>query len=723
MQRFVIMGFITGHECNGEGLKVKMSLIPVNYDEQVYAGWLGKCIGVRFGAPIENWTYADIQNYLGELTGYLHDEGGKFFKPDDDTAVPLIFLQAFKKFGILPDISAQQMGLMWLNYLTEGRGTLWWGGYGVSTEHTAYDNLKQGIFPPQSGSVERNGQVIAEQIGGQIFSDIWGLIAPNQPEVAADFAERAASVSHGGNGVYGGRFIASMVSAAFSESDPLALIEIGLRQIPHDSDYARVVHAMIAQYATYPDDWHRAYQYLLANFGYDRYGGIVHIIPNAGVIALSLLYGQGDFSRTLQIANMCGWDTDCNVGNVGAIMGVAVGLAGIATHWREPMNDVLIAASNIGSRNIVTIPQTADALVQIGRGLQGESSSPRPRYHFHYAGSTQGFYVRDAHGNPIAIRQRVDVAGEDVLQVSLHWVPPQASVKVYTPTYVQSDAMNGHYYGTISAPLIYAGQTVHMRVYVPAEFSDHLALSLYVFDRHHGQTIQSPAQTVTGGGWVDLQFQIPPLTDACLSEVGLMIHNQGEALRPVVGAVYISQLYWDGAPNFVTTFAHESPELGGVSQWPYVRGHWQLGNGAYHGSGYEICESYTGAEDWTDYTLHVELTPLLGEHHAILARVGGALWSYGFGLVSEGRVAMFKNDQGYTHVAVASFEWRNGELYHLELNVAGAQLTARIRGGDEDVQLSWFDEEDAYLTGQIGLSTGQGSHTQFSRVTVTPNFD
>ena len=40
--------------------------IPLDYDERVYAGWLGKCIGVRFGAPLEGWTYDDIRRNVGE---------------------------------------------------------------------------------------------------------------------------------------------------------------------------------------------------------------------------------------------------------------------------------------------------------------------------------------------------------------------------------------------------------------------------------------------------------------------------------------------------------------------------------------------------------------------------------------------------------------------------------------------------------------------------------
>ena len=63
--------------------------------------------------------------------------------------------------------------------------------------------------------------------------------------------------------------------------------------------------------------------YLQTEWGYDKYPGVCHIIPNAGVCAMSLLYGKGHFDRTVEIATMAGWDTDCNAGNVGSIMGVA----------------------------------------------------------------------------------------------------------------------------------------------------------------------------------------------------------------------------------------------------------------------------------------------------------------------------------------------------------------------------------------------------------------
>jgi hypothetical protein len=73
-------------------------------------------------------------------------------------------------------------------------------------------------------------------------------------------------------------------------------------------------------------------------YGYDRYPGPCHIIPNSGVIIMSLLYG-GDFSKTINISNICGWDTDCKTGNAGTTLGVMAGLEGIDTKRREPKND------------------------------------------------------------------------------------------------------------------------------------------------------------------------------------------------------------------------------------------------------------------------------------------------------------------------------------------------------------------------------------------------
>ena len=677
---------------------------------------LANVLGYALAHRSKTGTYQEIRDNIGELHGYLHEVPGKLFKPDDDTAVPMILIRALQDYG--EGVTAQQLGDTLLNYIGDEHGTFWWGGYGVSTEHTAYLNLRNNIPAPQSGSIAMNGAALAEQIGGQIFSDIWGLVAPNSPELAADLAERAASVTHDGNGIFGGRFIAALVSQAFSERDPANLIESGLAFIPAESEYARVVKVVSAFHQQNPDDWEACFAYLKANFGYDRYPGVVHIIPNAGVIVMGLLYGGGDFSRTLQITNMAGWDTDCNVGNVGAIMGVALGLEAIDAIWRDPINDLLIAASVIGTRNLLTVPQCADLFCQLGRDLANDLAEQRPRYHFKYSGSTNNFQAHGERGRVIELRQVLLADQSPVLQASLRKLNKKGEARIYTRTYYRPEELSSNYYEATFTPLIYAGQTVSAEVFLDEAAPEMINVALYVYDANGDEFHQATAQPLRPGQWQTLTYTIPFMQNACLSEVGIVVRNTAPTVWGA-GAIYIKQLDWDGIPNFATDFSREWPESGGISQWTRLRGYWRLEDGAYDGSGVGLCESYTGDIAWKNYTIKATLTPLYGHHHNINGRVQGALRSYAFGLAPDGKAVLYKKDDSYTLVASADFDWLHGEAYELRLSLDGGRLLAHVGGHDKSASLTWQDASP-YLHGQIGVSTWHGSHTRLTHIGVSP---
>jgi ADP-ribosylglycohydrolase len=687
--------------------------LPPDYGERVYAGWLGKCIGVRFGAPIEGWSYEQIREHLGEVRDYFPLPPGTVFKPDDDTSFPMIIIRALEDYG--PGVTAEQMGQTCLNYLGDQHGTLWWGGYGVSTEHTAYLNLKGGIPAPLSGSAALNGETAAEQIGGQIFSDVWGLVAPCRPELAAEYAARASSVTHDGNGVYGGMYVAAAVSVAFGEAHPRAIIERALPVIPAESEYARVVRAVLEFHAAHPGDWRACYAFIRENFGYDRYPGIVHIIPNAGVMAMGMLYGEGDFSRTIEITNMAGWDTDCNVGNVGAITGVAVGLEGIPGRWREPVNDVLVASGLIGARNLLDIPACADLFARLGRTVAGASPLPaRPRYHFGYPGATQGFLGRGRRGEVLALRQveRDDVSA---LQATVRNLNKKGEVQLFVRTYYRPDDLSANYYGASFSPKIYPGQRVRARLFLPAEAPDYLRAGLYVWDDNRGERHQATSQPLTPGRWHELEYLIPPLEGACLTEVGLALANIGG--EQWTGSLFLDSLHWEGTPNFAYDFRLARPEHGAISQWTYLRGHWRLDGGAYHGSGGDVSESYSGDPSWDDYRLTARLTPLLGDAHNVNLRVQGALRSYAAGLAEGDRVVLYKKAGGYRPVAEAPFEWALGRSYEIVVVARGSHLEVALDGAP---LLSWRDEDAPYLRGQIGLSNFAGCRTAYEEVAVSP---
>ena len=300
--------------------------------EKIYAGFIGKAIGVRLGAPVEPtiWSYERIQKTYGEVTQYLRDF--KNFAADDDTNGPVYFIRALRDYGL--NATAEDVGKTWLNYAAEEHGMYWWGGFGVSTEHTAYRNLRAGIPAPQSGSIAQNGATVAEQIGGQIFIDSWGWVNPGNPQQAADMSAMAASVAHDGDGLNGARFCAAAIAPAFVAKSIDEIVGDGDGDDRCRLDLCAGGQAVIDFFKANPDDWRACRDMLTAEWGYDRYPGVCHIIPNAGRDDHGDPLWRGDLPRTVEIATMAGWDTDCNAGNAGGdrryVPGAAAGLGQVS---------------------------------------------------------------------------------------------------------------------------------------------------------------------------------------------------------------------------------------------------------------------------------------------------------------------------------------------------------------------------------------------------------
>ena len=212
------------------------------YEEKVYAGVLGKLIGVYLGRPFEQWTHERILEELGEINYYVNEKlNVPLVVTDDDITGTFTFLRALRENNYDPNITPKQIGQSWLNNLIENKTVLWWGGRGHSAEDTAFQNLKAGIHAPMSGSIETNGEVVAQQIGAQIFIDGWALVSPGDPEKAADLAKKAASVSHDGEAIYGAQMVAAMESLAFIEKDINKIINESKKYIPNTSEIYKVI--------------------------------------------------------------------------------------------------------------------------------------------------------------------------------------------------------------------------------------------------------------------------------------------------------------------------------------------------------------------------------------------------------------------------------------------------------------------------------------------------
>ena len=309
---------------------------------------LGKIIGVYLGRPFEGWPYERIMRELGPINFYVNERRDVALRShhlvvtDDDISGTFAFPRALADYGFPRHLSSEQIGNTWLNYIVEDRSVLWWGGIGNSTEHTAYLRLKSGVTAPLSGSIELNGKTVAEQIGAQIFIDGWAMVSPGAPELAAYLAEQAARVSHDGEAVHAAKLLAAMEAQAFVESDVQKLLDVGLGFVPGDALIRRVIEDVRAWHAVdNSQDWQRTRALIAERYGYDKFPGNCHVIPNHALIILATLYGGNSFQDTMRIVNTAGWDTDCNAGNAGCLFGIRTGLAGIdaGPDFRTPIAD------------------------------------------------------------------------------------------------------------------------------------------------------------------------------------------------------------------------------------------------------------------------------------------------------------------------------------------------------------------------------------------------
>jgi ADP-ribosylglycohydrolase len=206
-----------------------------------------------------------------------------------------------------------------------------------TAERAAYRNFVNGMWPPDS-ALHRNPY--REWIGAQIRADAFGYACPGGPEDAAGLAWKDATISHVKNGIYGEMWVAAMLAAAFVSDDPKKVVDLGLSEVPCNcrlSEAIRRVQSWREERCSAAEATGR----ILDEYG--AYSG-VHTINNAAIVAMALLWGERDFSRTVGLAVRAGLDTDCNGATAGSVAGAMVGADGIPGHWFEPLNDSVATA-------------------------------------------------------------------------------------------------------------------------------------------------------------------------------------------------------------------------------------------------------------------------------------------------------------------------------------------------------------------------------------------
>ena len=693
------------------------------YLERIYSGFLGMNIGIRLGAPVEPtiWTSDRIERFYGDITDYV--KPFRNFAADDDANGPVFFLRALDDGAMDRPLEPGDVAEAWLNYAREGIGMFWWGGYGVSTEHTAYLNLKNGIKAPASGSVKVNGRIMAEQIGGQIFIDTWGLVCPGDPARAARYARIAASVSHDGNALEGAAFIAACIAEAFCTDDVDSIIEKGLSVIDPECDYAKVVNAVIGFHSSNPGSWRKCLKFLQDEWGYDKWPGACHIIPNAGVCIMAMLYGR-TFSRTVEIATMAGWDTDCNAGNVGTIMGVANGLEDIPDHYRKPVNDAIVLSGISGYLNILDIPTYARKLAETALRLKGE---PVPEeltvdekvvdFDFSLPGSTHCMRV----SNEFLCRIRhVDGQGTDgkgALEVLFdRGTRGDVSRIYYKPFYRRAD-FDDERYQPVFSPRVYPGQHVSMKVRFDRLNGESVILSPYVRNTLTGELVFLGGEVYRDDKWHEIEFDIPSdddrISGAMIDEVGLQFEANSPAKTKDLGCFYIDYLRITGKGRYTIDVSRQKKEFSSIIPFSHNHGSWEIRDSRIQAMCLDHCEAMTGNYFMSDVEVHGSIMVHNGGGAFMSVRVQGARRGYYAGLVADG-IAIMKNcgDRGLVTLAHLPFDWREETEYDIMFRAVGDSLSASVGGR----LIEAVDPEYGY--GMVGYAMYNGGRCAFGDLGV-----
>jgi ADP-ribosylglycohydrolase len=349
--------------------------------DRLMGAWLGRCAGCNLGKPVEGWSREKIRRYLDAANAYPIDDylpqldpfpdgltlnwcwpettrgNIRFMARDDDTDYTILGLHVLEEHGF--DFGPEHVAEEWQDHLPFTQT--------YTAERAAYRNLIHGHLPPETATVRNPYR---EWIGAQIRGDMWGYVSPGDPAEAARLAFSDASLSHTQNGIYGEMWASVLIACCFASPDLKTAIETSLGFIPERSRLAEAIRHVLELHAA-GRSWTQTRDEIESRYGHYSF---VHTINNSAIVTTALLWGQGDFSRTIGLAVEGGWDTDCTGATTGSIFGATFGAKALPPHWVDPLSDrIRSAIAGFDNSRISDLVERTEALVYEHRKMRPDA--------------------------------------------------------------------------------------------------------------------------------------------------------------------------------------------------------------------------------------------------------------------------------------------------------------------------------------------------------------
>lgn len=331
--------------------------------DKVLGGLVGQMSGVVFGADVEFYYRGEIMPEDAVADFSTLNINNAFWQ--DDLYVEMTFLKVMEQNG--RDCSLDLLGEAFAK-----------SEYPLDhANKQARENLQNGISPSESGHYNYN--LHCDDIDWQIESDFLGLIYGGDVQKAALRAYEIGHMICYGDGVYGGVFVASLNAAAFVADDVYEAVDMALSVIPDGTEFKTVMNQVVAQYEK-GKSWEECWEYIEALWGtddrcvsYSQYDSNIDAKLNAAYVLMGILYGEGDFEKSLTIALRCGQDNDCNASTVGGFLGTMYGFDAIPEKYK---NGLAKTGTNF-SYTEYDLNGAADAIVKM---LKSRLASPGEGY-------------------------------------------------------------------------------------------------------------------------------------------------------------------------------------------------------------------------------------------------------------------------------------------------------------------------------------------------------
>lgn len=305
-----------------------------DYLDRVQAAWIGKMAGVGLGIATEfHYSHRIVPDSM--MPAWRPETVNEGYN-QDDLYLQLAALRALDQHGL--DVDSRTAYIDRANYQFEygGRNPLF---------------LEEHIAPPDLG--HPHFKHTTDGCGYTCGSDFAGIIAPGLPAMPVRMAQTFGTASGYGDGLEAAIFLGSMYCEAFFTKDMQQVIATALRSIPSNSLTSQAVRDVVAWHGA-NTDWRTTWKEVMDKYWWNKennwtdwpYGGGNRGInldskSMAAFTVMALLYGGGDFERTMLIAVQASEDADCDASIACGILAASTGMKGIPEKFYSGLNRAL----------------------------------------------------------------------------------------------------------------------------------------------------------------------------------------------------------------------------------------------------------------------------------------------------------------------------------------------------------------------------------------------